>query len=331
MKKIQSSNQSHLKLIKGTCEACGTFSDILDHKFNDKLYCPNCFIEKIEAKIFETIIHYNMLSPEDHVIVGLSGGKDSTTLLFNLIKLSEKKLFSSISALIIDEGIEDYRAKSIADAISFCKEHDVPIKIISFKEVVSKSLDEINTFFQNREDRRYTCNYCATIRRRLLNEGAKELGGTVLAMGHNLTDFTETFLMNILYNRLHLIGSQYLFKKEPLSIREHFIRKINPLLLIPEEEIYLYAKIKNLKFYPSHCPYRETDPILRKRVLTFIQKMKEKTPNIEYKLFESFSELSKKLYESFPKKESNNCKKCGYPSGSSQFCTFCRLTNLLEG
>ena len=112
--------------------------------------------------------------------------------------------------------------------------------------------------------------------------------------------------------------------------KKHFIKKINPLLLIPEEEIFLYANIKNLKFYPSHCPYRDIDPILRKRVLSFIQKMKEKTPDIEYKLFDSFSELSKKLYETLPKKESKYCKLCGYPSGSSLNCTYCRLTQLLE-
>ena len=330
MKEIPHPNHNNIILKKGTCMVCGTFSEVIEQKYDKKLYCPNCFSDKIETKIYETIIHYKMLIPEDHLIVGLSGGKDSTTLLYNLIKLSEKKIFKSISALVIDEGIEDYRAKSIREATSFCNEHDVPIKIISFKDRVSKSLDEINTFFNNKEDRRYTCNYCATIRRRLLNEGAKELGGTVLAMGHNLTDFAETFLMNILYNRLHLIGSQYLFKKEPVSIRKYFIRKINPLLLIPEEEILLYASIKKLKFYPSHCPYREADPILRKRVLAFIQKMKEKTPDIEYKLFDSFSELSNKLYKSYPKKESKSCKICGYPSGSSLNCTYCKLTQLLE-
>ena len=66
----------------------------------------------------------------------------------------------------------------------------------------------------NTPDYKYACNYCATFRRRLLNDGAKELSGTILALGHNLTDFAETFLMNILYKRLYLIGNQYLFKEE---------------------------------------------------------------------------------------------------------------------
>lgn len=330
MKQFNNSSEYQIHLKKGDCISCGKYSYLIERKYNQELYCSDCFIERIENKIHTTIIDYKMLLPEDRVIVGLSGGKDSISLLYNLNNLLKKNLLKSVSALIIDEGIMGYRAKSIEDAKSFCQEHNVPIKIISFKETVGKSLDEINRFFENKADRRYTCNYCATIRRRLLNEGAKELGGTVLATGHNLTDFAETFLMNILYNRLHLIRSQYLFKKEPVSIRKHFIRKINPLLLIPEEEIFLYANIKNLKFYHSHCPYREIDPILRRRVLSFIQKMKEMTPDIEYKLFNSFIELSKKLYESHPKIESNICTRCGYPSGSSLSCTYCRLIQLLE-
>ena len=330
MNQFSNVNQYQIKLKKGSCDLCGKFSFLIERKFNKDSLCTQCFTEKIETTIHQTINDYKMITPDDRVIVGLSGGKDSITLLHNLIQLSKKNLLKSIQAVIIDEGIKDYRAKSIEDAISYCNGYDVTYKIISFKDRIGKTLDEINAFFNNRSDKRYTCNYCATIRRRLLNEGAKELNGTVLAVGHNLTDFTETYLMNVLYNRLHLIGRQYLFKKESEEIRKSYIKKVKPLLQIPEEEIHLYANLKKLKFYPSHCPYREVDPILRKQVLNFIQEMKNFSPEIEYNLLNSFNKLSKKLYETSSLPQSNNCLKCGYPSELAQICTYCKLIQTLN-
>jgi uncharacterized protein (TIGR00269 family) len=330
MNQFPNQKQFQIKLKKGKCNRCGITTFLIERKFNKELLCPQCFTERIEQTIYKTIDGYKMITPDDKVIVGLSGGKDSITLLHNLIHLYSENLLKSIYALVIDEGIEGYRAKSIKDAISFCKEHTIPIKVISFKEKVGKTLDEINAFFNKKDDRRYTCNYCATIRRRLLNEGAKELNGTILAMGHNLTDFTETYLMNVLYNRLPLIGRQYLFKKESEEIKKNFIKKVKPLIQIPEEEIHLYANLKKLKYYPSHCPYREEDPILRKKVLNFIQEMKNNTPEVEYNLFNSFNKLSKILYQTYPIPSSNNCLKCGYPSGSTEICNYCRLIQTLK-
>ena len=330
MNQFSDLNHYQIKLKKGNCCSCGKTSFLIERKFNNELLCTECFTVRIENTIHQTIKDYKMITPDDRVIVGLSGGKDSITLLHNLIQLSNKNDLTSIQVVIIDEGIKEYRAKSIEDATTFCKDNNVTYKIISFKDRIGKTLDEVNAFFKNRSDRRYTCNYCATIRRRLLNEGAKELNGSVLAVGHNLTDFTETFLMNVLYNRLHLIGRQYLFKEESEEIRKTYIKKVKPLFQIPEEEIHLYANLKKLKFYPSHCPYREEDPILRKKVLNFVQEMKKISPEIEYNLLNSFNKLSKRLYETSSILQANNCLKCGYPSGLAQICTYCKLIQSLN-
>ena len=275
-----------------------------------------------------------MLKPEDRIIVGLSGGKDSVSLLYNMTKIKEKiRNTEPMIALTIDEGIRDYRKNSIEDAKQYCQRYNIEHKIISFKERVGKNLDEILLLKRGTDTERYTCNYCATIRRRLLNEGAKNLGGTVLALGHNLTDVTETFLMNILHKRHQLIANQYLFKTETTEAKKHFIKKIKPLIKIPEEEIFLYANLKHLKYYPSHCPYREVDPILRKRVLDFILKLKTILPEVEYNLFESFQRISEKLYNNLPNQEYQECKICSYPCGissKSQLCSYCNLIESLR-
>ncbi|MFX1455373.1 MAG: ATP-binding protein [Promethearchaeota archaeon] len=317
-------------LKRGKCSKCHN-SIIIQRKYSGEELCPTCFEKNIERIIFKTISKYKMLQRNDKIIIAVSGGKDSLTLLHNINEIQKKRYKSEpIIALTIDEGITDYREKSIKKAEKFCKEHDIEQKIVSFKEKMGYTLDEIIKKKKDLPDYKYACNYCATIRRRLLNDEAKELGGTILAMGHNLTDLAETYLMNILYKRFHLIANQYIFKKESSEIEEFFIKKITPLMRIPEEEIFLYANIKKIDYYPSHCYYRERDPIIRKKVLDFIQECKKSSPEIEFNLLNGFLELSAILYNQKGKNRDNRCQSCGYPCGNTQLCLFCHYKKELN-
>ena len=310
-------------LEKGKCSHCKN-TVVIKRSYSGEILCPECFEKNIEKNIYKTISKYKMLNPHDKIIVALSGGKDSISLLYNLIKIQERTYNSEpIIVLMIDEGIKGYRKNSIEKAKDFCKIYDIEHKIISFKEKIGYKLDEIISIKKKSIDYRYACNYCATFRRRLLNDSAKDLGGTVLALGHNLTDVAETFLMNILYKRFHIIANQYLFKEQNSRIENYFITKITPLMRIPEDEIFLYANIKKFDYYPSHCPYREKDPIIRKRVLDFIQKCKQYSPEIEFNLFNGFLELSKSLYHQNEKINYKSCQLCGYPCGNTKICTYC--------
>ncbi len=317
---------SHLNnfLNRGKCSYCNN-SVLIQRKYSGENLCQQCFVNNIEKNVNNTISKYRMLNPNDKIIVGLSGGKDSIALLYNLNKI-QKKVYQSepIIALIIDEGIKNYRENSIKKAKEFCIKYEIEYKVISFKEKIGYTLDEIIKKKRDSSDYKYACNYCATFRRRLLNDGAKEFGGTVLALGHNLTDLAETYLMNILYKRLHLIGNQYFFKEENVKVRQYFIKKVIPLMRIPEEEILLYANIKKFNYYPLHCPYREKDPIIRKRVLDFIQECKKYSPEIEFNLLNGFLELSAVLYNQIEGKLFQTCQLCGYPCGNGQICIYCR-------
>jgi uncharacterized protein (TIGR00269 family) len=307
-----------------TCDYCNAKTIVVHRKYSGELICPNCFTNRIEKNIFQTISKYKMLKPQDKIVVGISGGKDSLVLLYNLIKIQENNYRSKpITAITIDEGIGDYRTNSTKNAINFCKKYDIEHIIVSFKEQTGKTLDEIVELKKNTTEYKYACNFCATFRRRLLNKTAKELHADVLAMGHNLTDIAETFLMNILFKRFKLIGNQYLFKKENKEIQKYFVKKITPLMKIPEEEIYLYSNLKKIDYYPSHCPYREKDPILRKRVLEFIQECKKFSPEIEFNLLNGFIELSEILSNRYKSISYKTCKECGYPCGEASLCLYC--------
>ena len=307
----------------GKCSYCNN-SIVIQRRYSGENLCPTCFEKNIEKNIYKTVSKYKMLKPNDKIVVAISGGKDSCALLYNLSMIQKKRYRPTpIIALTIDEGIKDYRENSVKNAIDFCKELNIEHHIISFKERVGFTLDEIINIKRKLPDYKYACNYCAVIRRRLLNDKAKELGGTILAMGHNLTDIAETFLMNILYKRFHLIANQYLFKEQVSRMSQFYLKKITPLMRIPEEEIFLYANIKKFQYYPSHCPYREKDPIIRKRVLDFIQECKKTSSEIEFNLLSGFLELSSILYNHSEEIEYRTCKSCGYPSTNEVYCSYC--------
>ncbi len=307
-----------------TCDYCKTKTIVVHRKYSGEQICTNCFTNRIEKNIFKTISKYTMLKPQDKFVVGVSGGKDSLALLYNLIKIQENNYHSKpIIAVTIDEGIRNYRTNSTKSAIEFCKKYGTEHIIVSFKEKIGKSLDEIVELKNNAAEYKYACNFCATFRRRLLNETAKELGADVLAMGHNLTDIAETFLMNVLFKRFKLIANQYIFKEERKEIKKFFVKRVTPLMKIPEEEIFLYSNLKKIDYYPSHCPYREKDPILRKRVLEFIQECKKFSPEIEFNLLNGFLEMSEMLFSNYKSTSYNTCKECGYPCGNASVCLYC--------
>lgn len=314
---------------QGECSLCHNIKPIYNRRHSGQNLCKDCFISSIEKIINKTISKYDLLTPIDKIVVGVSGGKDSITLLYNLKQIQEKTYNAKpLSAISIDEGIENYSSTRLNIVKETCKELNVELKVVSFKEYTTKTLDQIVAIQEKHESFRYPCNYCATIKRRILNDLAKELEGTVLALGHNLTDVSETYLMNILYNRLHLIARGNILRKSS-NLTDKYIDRVFPLMKIPEHEIELYVNLKKLKYYGPLCPFRKEHPILRKRVLHFLNELKKTSPEIEFNLFNGSLELLSVLGEKYKETAPHYCPKCGYPTPSPTKCRYCSLLEAL--
>ena len=209
---------------------------------------------------------YNMIKEGDHITVGVSGGKDSLTLLVTLAAL--KRFYPekfTLSAISIDMGFEGMDFSPIKD---LCEKLEVPyyIKKTDIREIIFDVRKEKNP-----------CSLCANMRRGALNEAAKEIGSNKVALGHHYDDVIETFMMNQIFEgRLGCFSPvTYLDRKEVWVIR--------PMIYMPEWFVKSFAEKEELPIVKNKC---EADGnTMREEVKKLIFEMEGKYPGLRQRLF----------------------------------------------
>lgn len=302
------------------CSICGRPA-VYVNRISGQAYCKKHFLEYFDKKVRRTIRKYRMFSSREHIVVAVSGGKDSLSLLHYLYNLSKRVPGWKITALLIDEGIGGYRDITKKDFLRVVNELGVNYKIASFKEYLGYTLDEIVRIGREKGLPYLPCSYCGVFRRYLLNKVARDLGGTVLATAHNLDDVIQTYVMNIINNSWDKI-----LRLAPVTgplDHPKFVRRAKPFYEILEKETTLYSILNNL--YPKfvECPYARFN--IRWMIRRQLNELEEKYPGTKYSLLRSLlriiSILSKHRDEII-QGEIKTCKVCGEPS-AHEICRAC--------
>ena len=260
-----------------------------------------------------------MLDKDEHVLVAVSGGKDSMGLLHFLVKLKKKMPKLELTALLIDEGIQGYRDRTIPNLVEYSKRHGVKYIIASFRDYVGRTLDEIVKESFERKLPYMPCSYCGVFRRYIMNAVARETNTTAIATAHNMDDMVQTFLMNLVNNNWDRIFSLTPVRK----LSEDFIvKRIKPFYEIPEKESALYALVNNLitpEF--NQCPYVKYN--VRFTIRKILNELEDKYPGSKYGLLRSLLELFQiQGGIQMPVKKYYKCTICGQPS-SHAVCKAC--------
>lgn len=270
-----------------------------------------------------------MIEPEDRVIVGVSGGKDSMALLHLLLRLKRKMHKLELIAVLVDEGISGYRERTVQNLVNYAKVHGVKYIIASFKDYVGASLDEIvKVSFETRLPY-MPCSYCGVFRRYILNVVARETGATAIATAHNTDDIVQTYLMNLINNSWDRI-----FSLSPVRIsNEKFIvKRIKPFYEVLEKESALYALLNGLvPLEYIQCPYVKYN--VRFAIRRMLNELEDRYPGSKYGLLRSLLELinlSNKLQ--LVRGNYTRCVVCGNPSSHSvcKACLFRAKLKLLS-
>ena len=180
---------------------------------------------------------YNLIAPGDKIAVGISGGKDSLTLLNALYHY--KKYFVNnfdIEAITLDMG---YTESDYTPVAKMCEERNINYTVVktNIKEVVFDIRQEKNP-----------CSLCSKLRSGALNSNAVKLNCNKVALGHHFEDAIETFFLSLFYE-----GRVNCFS--PVSYLDRTgITLIRPLIYTPESIIKGAAKRLNLPVCKNPCP-----------------------------------------------------------------------------
>ena len=194
-------------------------------------------MQRILSYLRKAVENYEMIEEGDKIAVGLSGGKDSFTLLMGLKALQRfyPKHFE-LMAVSVNPGFDFFDSTFLEQR---CKEIGVPYieEQSHIKEIVFDIRKEKNP-----------CSLCANLRRGILNSVAIKEGCNKIALGHNEDDALETFLLNFLY-----AGNLSTFA--PVSYMDRSkITLIRPLIHTPEKEIKKFIRRNNIAVMPKVCP-----------------------------------------------------------------------------
>lgn len=283
-------------------------------RYNGTHLCSNHFIEYYEKRIKKDIKKQGKTKNPTKIGIAVSGGKDSITTLNIMHDIFSKRPDIEIICITVDEGIKGYRDKSIKYVKYNCKLLGIKSYVISFKEKIGFTMDEI----AEKKDKLGECSYCGVFRRLCLNQKAKEFGVTKLATGHNLDDMAQSILMNFVNSDIKKLARLGPHKK----VQPGLIPRIMPLRSIPEKENMLYAILKNLYFHDAECPY--SNRALRGSFRYIIDTLEYQTPGTRHSILNSYNTIKDILLEKYPPVNLDKCMICGEPT-SQKFCKVCIL------
>lgn len=300
-----------------SCSRCGSPS-FYTRRYSGEVLCKDCFGASIVEKTRRTIKRYGMLRRGDKVGVAVSGGKDSLSLLAVLHSLSAAGGYELV-ALTVDEGVKGYREESIQHADWLANKLGVPHTTVSYKGLYGFDLDAALDWTDKREVS--SCSMCGVFRRRAIDEAAQQTGVDVVATAHNLDDFVQTFMMNLMHGDVDRIGWL-----DPLIVDSNFpFRRVKPFMEVYEEEVALYAHLSGLPFQSRNCPYMHEG--LRSEVRDYLNELESKHPGMKNTLLRSSLSVTAKISQA-KTKEMIPCQSCGNPSSSGD-CAVCRMQRLV--
>ncbi len=209
---------------------------------------------------------YGMIEEGDRIAVGVSGGKDSLTLLCALaeMRLFYPKKFELI-AISVDMGFEEADFSQIAE---LCSRLSVPFHLIPTQ--ISKVI------FDVRKESN-PCSLCAKMRRGALHSSAVELGCNKVALGHHFDDVVETFMLNLFFE-----GRIGCFQPVTYLSRTD-ITLIRPMIYMPEKDVRYFASKISLPIMKSPCPADGNTE--REEMKKLLSQLERDNKGLRYRIF----------------------------------------------
>jgi len=213
---------------------------------------------KIIRRFHKACADYGLIADGDHILIGLSGGKDSLALVELLGRRAKiyKPRFR-VTALHVRVKERAYRT-DMSYLENFCREAGVPL-LVRDVEIGESYSEHTNP-----------CFLCSWYRRKELFNVAQEIGCNKIALGHHRDDVVQTLLMNLIYQgAVAAMPPKLKMDKMPIEL-------IRPLYLIDEEDLIAYASERNYRKQVKLCPFEHVSS--REKVKDLLAQIKALNP-----------------------------------------------------
>lgn len=237
-------------------------------------YNLNKLHKRLRRGVGQAIADFGMIEDGDKVMVCLSGGKDSYTLLDILLNLQQSApIHFSIVAVNLDQKQPGFPAEVLPQYLSSI---GVDFKIVT-EDTYSIVKDKI-------PEGKTTCSLCSRLRRGILYRTAKELGATKIALGHHRDDMLETLFLNMFYG-----GKMKSMPPKLISDNgEHIV--IRPLAYCKEKDIEKYATAKAFPIIPCNLCGSQ-DGLQRQVVKEMLQDWDKRFPGRIETMFQAMQNI----------------------------------------
>jgi tRNA-5-methyluridine54 2-sulfurtransferase len=290
---------------------------VIDVRRHNANFCTEHFLRLCRDQVAKAIKDFGMIDPADHVLVAVSGGKDSLAVWDILLQLGYQA-----DGLYLGLGIGDYSDASGAAARAFAADRGLHLREVDLPRDHGFDIPTGSS-----AARRVPCSACGLSKRHLFDDAARAGGYDVVVTGHNLDDEAAVLFGNVLHWHADYLGRQL----PVLPARDGFPRKVKPLVRLGEREMAAYCVLRGIDYIVEECPMAAGNKHLGyKEALNAIEAA---SPGTKHDFYFGFLARASARFTPDAEEEREQlraCTTCGAPT-TGEVCAFCKLVARATG